>query len=57
MQQEYIEELFKKDLKYPANHNDVVNHLELDISECEIKQVLENITMNKTSEGNGIPPI
>ena len=53
--QEYTEELYKKDLHDPDNHDDVVTHLEPDILECEIKWALGSITMNKTSGGDGIP--
>ena len=53
--QEYTEELYKKDLHDPDNHNGVITHLELDILECEVKWVLGSITMNKASGGNGIP--
>ena len=53
--QEYTEELYKKDLHYPDNHDDVITHLELDILECEVKWALESITMNKASGGDGIP--
>ena len=53
--QEYTEELFKKDLHYSDNHDGVITHLEPDILECEVKGALGNITMNKTSRGNGIP--
>ena len=49
------EELYKKDLHDPDNHNDVIIHLELDILEYEIKWALESITMNKASGGDGIP--
>ena len=49
--QEYIEELYKKGLHDPDNHNGVITHLELDILECEIKWALRSITMNKTSGG------
>ena len=52
--QEYTE-LYKKDLHDPANHDGVITHLEPDILECEVKQVLESITMNKASGGDGIP--
>ena len=52
--QEYTE-LYKKDLHDPDNHNAVINHLEPDILECEVKWALESITMNKASEGDGIP--
>ena len=53
--QEYTEELYKKDLHDPDNHNGVITHLESDILECEVKWALESITMNKVSGGNGIP--
>ena len=53
--QEYIEELYKKDLNDPVNHNDVITHLEPDILECEVKWALGSITMNKASRGDGIP--
>ena len=52
--QEYTEELYKKDLHDPDNH-DVITHLEPDTLECEIKLALESITMNKASGGDGIP--
>ena len=45
--QEYTEELYKKDHHDPDNHNGVINHLEPDILECEVKWALESITMNK----------
>ena len=48
-------ELYKKDLHDPDNHDDVITHLEPDILECEVKWVLESITMNKASGGDGIP--
>ena len=54
-QQEYTEELYKKDLHDPDNHDGVITHLEPDILEYEFKWVLESITMNKASEGVGIP--
>ena len=47
--QEYMEELYKKDLHDPDNHNGVISHLEPDILECEVKWALENITTNKWS--------
>ena len=47
--QEYIEELYKKDLHDPDNHNGVITHLEPDILECEVKWALESITINKAS--------
>ena len=53
--QEYTEELYKKDLHDPDNHNDVITNLESDILECEVKWALESITMNKASGGDGIP--
>ena len=53
--QEYMEELFKKDLHDPDNHDGVNTHLEPDIVECEVKWALESITMNKASGGDGIP--
>ena len=53
--QEYTEELYKKDLNDPDNHNGVITHVEPDILECEVKWALETITMNKASGGDGIP--
>ena len=53
--QEYTEELHKKDLHDPDNHNGVIIHLEPDILESEVKWALESITMNKASGGDGIP--
>ena len=53
--QEYIEELYKKDLHDQDNHDGVITHLEPDILECEVKWALESITTNKASEGDGIP--
>ena len=53
--QEYTEELYKKDLNDPDNHEGVITHLEPDILECEVKWALGNITTNKISGGNGIP--
>ena len=53
--QEYTEELYKKGLHDPDNHNGVITHLEPDILECEVKWALESITMNKISGGDGIP--
>ena len=53
--QEYTEELYKKDLHDPDNHNGVITHLEPDILECEVKWASESITMNKASGGDGIP--
>ena len=52
---EYTEELHKKDLHDPDNHDGVITHLEPDILECEVKWALESITMNKDSGGDGIP--
>ena len=51
--QEYIEELYKKDLHDPDNHNDVKSNLEPDIPECEVKWALGSITTNKASGGDG----
>ena len=53
--QEYTEELYKKDLHNPDNHNGVITHLEPDILECEVKWALGSIPTNKTSGGDGIP--
>ena len=53
--QEYTEELYKKDLHDPNNHDGVITNLEPDILECEVKWALGNITMNKASGGDGIP--
>ena len=53
--QEYTEELYKKDLHNPDNHDGVITHLELDILECEIKWALGSITTNKASRDDGIP--
>ena len=53
--QEYTEELYKKDLHDPDNHNGVITHLEPDILECRVKWALGSITMNKASGGDGIP--
>ena len=52
--QEYTEELHKKDLHDPGNHNGVITHLEPDILECEVKWALGSITTNKASGGDGI---
>ena len=49
------EELYKKDLHGPDNHDGVITHLEPDILECEVKWALESITMNNASGGDGIP--
>ena len=53
--QGYTEELYKKDLQDPDNHDGVITHLEPDILECEVRWALESITMNKASGGDGIP--
>ena len=53
--QEYTEELGKKDLYDPDNHDGVITHLEPDILECEVRWVLGSITTNKASGGDGIP--
>ena len=54
--QEYTEELYKKELHNPGNHNCVITDLEPDILECEVKWALESITTNKASPGgDGIP--
>ena len=53
--QEYIEELYKKDLHDPDNHNGVIPHIEPDILECRAKWALGSITKDKASGGNGIP--
>ena len=53
--QEYTEELYKKDLHDPDNHDGMITHLEPDILECEVKWALESIMMNKASGGDGIP--
>ena len=54
-QQEYTEELYKKDLHDSDNHDGVITHLEPDILECEVKWALESITPNKASGGDRIP--
>ena len=51
--QEYTEELYRKDLHDPDNHDGVITHLESDIPECEVKWALGSITMNKASGGHG----
>ena len=53
--QEYTEELYKKDLHDPDNHDSVITDLKPNILECEVKWALENITTNKASGGDGIP--
>ena len=52
--QEYTEELYKKDLQDPDNHDGVITDLEPDILECEVKWALESIITNKASGGDGI---
>ena len=56
MWQEYREELYKKYLNDPDNHDGVVTYLEPDNLECEVKWALGGISMNKASRGDGIPP-
>ena len=53
--QEYTEELYKKDLHNPDNHDGVITNLEPGILECEVKWALESITTNKSSGDDGIP--
>ena len=53
--QEYTEELYKKDLQDPYNHNGVITHPEPDILECKVMWAVGSITMNKASGGDGIP--
>ena len=53
--QEYTEELYKKDVHDPVNHDGVITHLEPDILECEDKWTLGSITTSKASGGDGIP--
>ena len=53
--QEYTEEPYKKDIHDPDNHDGVITHLKPDILECEVKQVLGSITMNKARGDDGIP--
>ena len=53
--QEYTEEIYKKDLHDPDNHDGVITHLQPDILECKVKWVLGSITTNKASGGDGIP--
>ena len=53
---EYTEDLYKNDLYDSDKHDGVITHLETDILECQVKWALGSITMNKTSEGDGIPP-
>ena len=54
-QQEYTEELHKKDLHNQNNHDGVITHLEPDILECEVKRASGSIFTNKASGGDGIP--
>ena len=54
-QQEYKEELYKRDRHDPDNHDGMITHLEPDILACEVKWALGSITMNKASGGDGIP--
>ena len=53
--QEHTEELYKKDLHDPDNHDGVITHLEPDILECDVKWVLGSFTTKKASGGDGIP--
>ena len=53
--QEYTEELYKKDIHDPDNHDRMITHLEPDILECKVKWALGSITMNKASGGDGNP--
>jgi len=53
--QEHTEELYKKDLHDPDNHDGVITHLEPDILECKVKRALGSISTNKASGGDGIP--
>ena len=53
--QEYTEELYKKDLHDPDNHDGMINYLEPNILESKVKWALGSITANKTSGGDGIP--
>ena len=55
MARTHREELYKKDLHYPDNHDGVITNLKPDILECEVKWALESITMNKASGDDGIP--
>ena len=55
MRQEYTEEQYEKDLHDSDNHDGMITHLEPDILECEVKQALGSITMNKASGGDGVP--
>ena len=53
--QEYTEEIYRRDLHDPDDHNRVITHLKRDILECEVKWALGIITMNQANGGNGIP--
>ena len=53
--QEYTEELYKKDVHDPDNHDGVITDLEPDIFKCEVKRALKSITANKAGGGDGIP--
>ena len=53
--QEYTEELYKKELHGPDNHDGMITHLEPDILECKVKWALGSITTNKASGGDGVP--
>ena len=53
--QEYTEELYKKNLHDPDNHDDIITHLEPDVLECDVKRASGRITTNKTSGDDGIP--
>ena len=53
--QEYTEELYKKDLHEPDNHDGIITHLEPDILECKVKWAFGSITTNQASGGDGIP--
>ena len=53
--QEYTEELYKKELQNPDNHDGVITHLEADILQSKVKWALGSITTNKASDGDGIP--
>ena len=53
--QEYTEELYKKDLHDPDNHDGMITHLGPDILECKVKWALRSITTNRASGGDGIP--
>ena len=53
--QEYMKELYKKDLHDSNNHDGVITHLESDLLKCEVRWALGSITMNKDSGGDGIP--